>query len=57
VYSNRSAFAVEDQNGGQSSGPSSGAAHVEMMGPIDMDNNPMVGFSVALAVAVSDSAK
>ena len=37
----------------QFAGSSSVPAHVEMMGLIGMGNNPMVGASVALAVAVS----
>jgi hypothetical protein len=31
--------------------------HVEMMGLIGMGNNPMVGATVAVAVAVEESAK
>ena len=37
----------------QFAGSSSVPAHVEMMGLIGMGNNPMVGASVAVAVAVS----
>ena len=37
----------------QFAGSSSVPAHVEMMGLIGMGNNPMVGATVALAVAVS----
>ena len=36
----------------QFSGSSSVPAHVEMMGLIGMGNNPMVGATVAVAVAV-----
>jgi hypothetical protein len=39
----------------QFAGSSSVPAHVEMMGLIGMGNNPMVGASVAVAVAVSQS--
>ena len=35
------------------SGSSSVPAHVEMMGVIGMGNNPMVGATVAVAVAVA----
>jgi len=41
----------------QFAGSSSVPAHVEMMGLIGMGNNPMVGASVALAVAVEQAAK
>ena len=41
----------------QFAGSSSVPAHVEMMGLIGMGNNPMVGASVACAVAVEESAK
>jgi len=41
----------------QFAGSSSVPAHVEMMGLIGMGNNPMVGASVAVAVAVSTAAK
>ncbi len=41
----------------QFAGSSSVPAHVEMMGLIGMGNNPMVGASVALAVAVEESMK
>lgn len=40
-----------------SRGSSSVPAHVEMMGLIGMGNNPMVGASVAVAVAVEESFK
>ena len=36
-------------------GSSSVPAHVEMMGYIGMGNNPMVGATVAIAVAVADA--
>ena len=36
----------------QSAGSSSVPAHVEMMGFLGMGNNPMVGASVAIAVAI-----
>jgi hypothetical protein len=39
----------------QFAGSSSVPAHVEMMGLIGMGNNPMVGATVACAVAVSES--
>ena len=39
----------------QFAGSSSVPAHVEMMGLIGMGNNPMVGASVAVAVAVSQA--
>ncbi|MDO4557571.1 MAG: GGGtGRT protein, partial [Planctomycetia bacterium] len=39
----------------QFAGSSSVPAHVEMMGLIGMGNNPMVGASVACAVAVEES--
>ncbi len=41
----------------QFAGSSSVPAHVEMMGLIGMGNNPMVGATVACAVAVEQSAK
>ena len=41
----------------QFAGSSSVPAHVEMMGLIGMGNNPMVGATVACAVAVAESAK
>ena len=39
----------------QFAGSSSVPAHVEMMGLIGMGNNPMVGATVAIAVAVSQA--
>ena len=41
----------------QFAGSSSVPAHVEMMGLIGMGNNPMVGATVAVAVAVEESMK
>lgn len=41
----------------QFAGSSSVPAHVEMMGIIGMGNNPMVGASVAVAVAISEALK
>ena len=41
----------------QFAGSSSVPAHVEMMGLIGMGNNPMVGATVAIAVAVEENAK
>ena len=41
----------------QFAGSSSVPAHVEMMGLIGMGNNPMVGASVAVAVALSEASK
>ena len=41
----------------QFAGSSSVPAHVEMMGLIGMGNNPMVGSTVAVAVAVEEAAK
>jgi hypothetical protein len=41
----------------QFAGSSSVPAHVEMMGLIGMGNNPMVGASVAIAVAIEESEK
>ena len=41
----------------QFAGSSSVPAHVEMMGLIGAGNNPMVGMTVAVAVAVEESAK
>ena len=41
----------------QFAGSSSVPAHVEMMGLIGMGNNPMVGASVSVAVAVSEALK
>ena len=38
-------------------GSSSVPAHVEMMGLIGAGNNPMVGMTVAVAVAVEEAAK
>ena len=40
----------------QFAGSSSVPAHVEMMGLIGMGNNPMVGATVAVAVAVQEAA-
>jgi len=39
----------------QFAGSSSVPAHVEMMGYLGMGNNPMVGATVALAVAISQA--
>ena len=36
--------------------PSSVPAHVEMMGLIGAGNNPMVGMTVAVAVAIQEAA-
>lgn len=41
----------------QFAGSSSVPAHVEMMGFLGMGNNPMVGATVAIAVAIEESAK
>ena len=41
----------------QFAGSSSAPAHVEMMGLIGAGNNPMVGMTVAVAVAVEEAAK
>ena len=41
----------------QFAGSSSVPAHVEMMGFLGMGNNPMVGATVAVAVAVEESLK
>ena len=41
----------------QFAGSSSVPAHVEMMGLIGMGNNPMVGATVSIAVAVEESSK
>ncbi len=41
----------------QFAGSSSVPAHVEMMGLIGMGNNPMVGASVAIAVAIEEAGK
>ena len=41
----------------QFAGSSSVPAHVEMMGLIGMGNNPMVGATVSVAVAVEQAAK
>lgn len=41
----------------QFAGSSSVPAHVEMMGFLGMGNNPMVGATVAVAVAIEESAK
>ena len=41
----------------QLAGSSSVPAHVEMMGLIGAGNNPMVGMTVAVAVAVEEAAK
>ena len=41
----------------QFAGSSSGPAHVEMMGLIGAGNNPMVGMTVAVAVAVEVASK
>ena len=45
------------QSDAQFAGSSSVPAHVEMMGLIGMGNNPMVGATVAVAVAVEESYK
>ncbi len=39
----------------QFAGPSSVSAHVEMMAVLGMGNNPMVGATVAVAVAVQQA--
>ncbi|MBR5453255.1 MAG: GGGtGRT protein, partial [Clostridia bacterium] len=41
----------------QVAGSSSVPAHVEMMGLIGAGNNPMVGMTVACAVAIEESQK
>ena len=41
----------------QFAGPSSVPAHVEMMGFLGMGNNPMVGTTVAVAVAIEEAMK
>ena len=41
----------------QFAGSSSVPAHVEMMGLIGMGNNPMVGATVAVAVAIEEACK
>ena len=41
----------------QFAGSSSVPAHVEMMGLIGAGNNPMVGMTVAVAVAIEEAAK
>jgi len=41
----------------QFAGSSSVPAHVEMMGFIGMGNNPMVGATVAVAVAIEEASK
>ena len=41
----------------QFAGSSFVPAHVEMMGLIGAGNNPMVGMTVAVAVAVEDASK
>ena len=41
----------------QFAGPSSVPAHVEMMGFLGMGNNPMVGATVAVAVAIEEAMK
>ena len=42
---------------GQFAGSSSVPAHVEMMGFLGAGNNPMVGMTVAVAVAVEEAGK
>ncbi len=41
----------------QFAGSSSVPAHVEMMGLIGAGNNPMVGMTVAVAVAIEEASK
>ena len=41
----------------QFAGSSSVPAHVEMMGFLGMGNNPMVGATVAVAVAIEESCR
>ena len=41
----------------QFAGSSSVPAHVEMMGVLGMGNNPMVGATVAVAVAIEEAMK
>ena len=58
----RSSYGMTDTMGrmhsdAQFAGSSSVPAHVEMMGLIGMGNNPMVGATVACAVAVEEAAK
>lgn len=43
------------QSDAQFAGPSSVSAHVEMMGVLGIGNNPMVGATVAVAVAVQQA--
>ena len=43
--------------GAQFAGSSSVPAHVEMMGLIGAGNNPMVGMTVAVAVAIEEASK
>ena len=50
-------FFVGFRDGKRFAGSSSVPAHVEMMGLIGMGNNPMVGATVACAVAVSEALK
>ena len=51
------AFFAEFYGDAQFAGSSSVPAHVEMMGLIGMGNNPMVGATVAVAVAVEEACK
>ena len=53
IISNKEAILADAQFAGSSSVP----AHVEMMGLIGAGNNPMVGMTVAVAVAVEEAAK
>ena len=62
VAAGPASYGMTDTMGGmhgdaQFAGSSSVPAHVEMMGLIGMGNNPMVGATVACAVAVSEALK
>ena len=52
-----SRFFIRMHSDAQFAGSSSVPAHVEMMGLIGAGNNPMVGMTVAVAVAVEEASK
>lgn len=50
-------FPLSERPGDSCKNPPSGGFSVEMMGFLGMGNNPMVGATVAVAVAVTENKK
>ena len=50
-------FPLSERPGDSCKNPPSGGFSVEMMGFLGMGNNPMVGATVAVAVAVAEAMK